>query len=143
MSSIVTITLQSIYYKIFCQQLPLLSPSLRTPLFIDRKEPALINAELKQIHRNLRTTSVPASLVFHHAMPRHATQPPPYVELMQKCTNEVEEKTMHARKAEKGFSAPFSNGSRGKRYFFFFGGSNYHMPDGGISEQTWLDLTDL
>jgi hypothetical protein len=49
-----------------------------------------------------------------HAMPRHPA-PPPYVELMQKCTNEVEEKTMHARKAEKGFSAPFFNGSRGKR----------------------------
>lgn len=76
-----------------------------------------------------------------HATPRHPS--PPYVELMQKCTNEVEEKTMHARKTKKRFSAPFSNGSRGKRWFFFFEGSNYHMPDGGISEQTWLDLTEI
>jgi hypothetical protein len=78
-----------------------------------------------------------------HAMSCHATQPPPYVELMQKCTNEVEEKTMHARKAKKRFSAPFANGSRGKRWFFFFEGSDYHMPYGGISEQTWLDLTEI
>ena len=116
--SIVTITLQNIYYKIFYQQLPLLSPSLRAPLFIDRKEPARINSALKKNPQESKNHVCASQLSSPpcHATPRHPS--PPYVELMQKCTNEVEEKTMDARKAKKRFSAPFSNGSRGKKWFF-------------------------
>jgi hypothetical protein len=88
-------------------------------LFIDRKEPARINSALKKNPQESKNHVCASQLSFPpcHATPRHPS--PPYVELMQKCTNEVEEKTMDAHKAKKRFSAPFSNGSRGKKWFFF------------------------
>lgn len=118
MSSIVTITLQSIYYKIFCQQLPLLSPSLRAPLFIDRKEPALRNSALKKFHRNLRTTSVPASLVFHHAMPRHATQAPPMLNSCKNVQTKLKRKPCMLAKQRKDFRLPFPTVVEGRGGFF-------------------------
>jgi len=98
---VITITYKSISHEIFCQQLPLLSPSLRKPLPIDCKEAAPINHRRKN-HTNLRTTPVPASSF----SPCHATlRRPLCYEHMQKCTNEVVRK-YHAPKAKKSKSMP-------------------------------------